>query len=175
MAQAVARGKPARGKAGARQSRGQARGKRKAGATAGPRFGWLAGVLCGALATLAPAVAFCAGVLLLPGLLAWMLDRVPGRHMSHAVLGFGAAAATFPLLAMWRQGGGFDQAMRLLADPTILSIAWLAGAFGWSLSVLLPLGVRVWLDQRARTRARALRAARRRHAQAWILPAPNTK
>jgi len=142
---------------------------------AGPRIGWLGGVLCGAVATLAPAVALCAGVLLLPGLLAWLLDRMPGRHMSHAVLGFGGAAAVFPLLGIWRQGGGFDQAIRLLADPTTLSIGWLAGAFGWSLSVLLPLGVRIWLDQRARGRARALRAARRRHAQDWSLPAPATK
>jgi hypothetical protein len=150
-----------------------ASGKSGAGQGAGRSWVWLQGLACGAVATLATPLAVLLGVLLLPGLVVLLLDRVPGKPVARIMLTCGAAASIWPAWHLWAQGMTMPGALDLLADASALGLAWAATAAGWVLAELMPVLVLLVLEGTSRRRDAELRAARARLEAEWGI-APQT-
>jgi hypothetical protein len=131
---------------------------------------WIQGLACGGFVAMAPAAALLIGALLAPAIVAWMLDRVPGRAVARAVFLCGAVPAVRPLLAFWNlNAADASTALALLSDPLVLVSAWGGAAFGWLMCETLPLGVRFYLDMAGSARSVLLRAERETLIRAWGL------
>ena len=133
---------------------------------------WLQGLLCGALATLATPTALLLAVLLAPALVALAIERVPGRPVARSVALCSLAGCGEPVRTVWAAGHTLATAGALLADLQTVGIAWTAGASGWLLAELSPIGVRAVLEALSRTRAAKLRAARARLVDEWGFSEP---
>jgi hypothetical protein len=133
---------------------------------------WVQGLACGALAALAPSLAFMVAVLLGPGLLALVLNREPGRPIGRAVLLCGLAACVGPVRALWASGHGIGASLALVGDVGVVGSAWSAAAAGWLLAEIAPIAVRAVLEGSSLARAGKLRAARERLTEEWGLPPP---
>ncbi len=132
---------------------------------------WVQGLVCGALVTLATPTALLGGVLLLPTIVVYFLDRTEGRPTLRAVLLFGLATAVRPLLTLWTGGHSMELSVTLLSDLATPVLAWSAQGGGWLLAQVVPLLLRVTLDAQARLEITRLRAERARLAEEWGLPA----
>jgi hypothetical protein len=130
---------------------------------------WLQGLLCGAVVTLATPTALLLGVLLGPALLAFMVDRQPGRPRARSIAFWNMAAAVDPLRTLWVSGHAMAGAASLVGDMHIVVTAWSAAAAGWLLAELAPVGARVALEALSISRAARLRAARAVLAEDWGL------
>jgi membrane-associated phospholipid phosphatase len=132
---------------------------------------WLQGLLCGAMAMLAPPTALLLGVLLGPAVLALMLDRQPGRPRARSIALFGMAASVDPLRTLWVSGHAMTDAAALLGDLHVLGIA-AAAAAGWLLAEAAPVAVRATLEALTISRTARLRALRSRLSEEWRLDPP---
>ena len=129
----------------------------------------LLGLAGGGLIALSPDIALPLAVLLLPGLLALVLDRTPGCSVARAILLFQAAACVHPVVDSWYRCAGIDGCMSYLAEwPTVLR-SWLAAAAAWVVSQIMPLVLKVLDDYRLRYRRSALVAKREALAAEWGL------
>jgi hypothetical protein len=129
----------------------------------------LLGLAGGGLIALSPDIALPIAVLLLPGLLALMLDRTPGCAVARAILLFQAAACVHPVVDAWYQCAGIDGCMSYLAEwPTVLR-AWLAAGGAWVVAQVLPLGLKMLDDYRLRHRRAVLAVRREALAAEWGL------
>jgi len=128
---------------------------------------WLQGLGCGAVVALVPAMALLLGVLLLPGLLAVLYDRQPGRPVARTVLMCGTAASIAPVLALWGAGTTIDACVGLLGDLRVTGTAWSAAAVGWILAELAPVVALVVLEAITAARTARLREARDKLAAEW--------
>jgi hypothetical protein len=133
---------------------------------------WLQGLLCGAMAMLAPSTALLLGVLLGPAVLALMLDRQPGRPRARSIALFGMAASVDPLRTLWVSGHAMTDAAALLGDLHVLGTAWAAAAAGWLLAEAAPVAVRATLEALTISRTARLRALRSRLSEEWRLDPP---
>ena len=133
---------------------------------------WVQGLLCGALATLATPTALLLAVLLAPALVALALDRAPGRPIARSVALCGLAACVEPVRTLWTAGHDLSTAIALLADLMTIGMVWTAGAAGWLLAELSPIGVRAVLEALSLTRAAKLRSARARLVEEWGFSEP---
>jgi hypothetical protein len=131
---------------------------------------WLAGLGCGAVATLATPTAVLAGILLAPSLLAVAMDQAPGRPTSRSVLLFGLAATAQPVSTLWHTGHQIGIALEMVADVTVLGTAWAAQGGAWLLCELTPLVIAAAMDVASRSRAARLRADRAILEELWGLP-----
>lgn len=123
----------------------------------------------GGLIALSPDIALPMAVLLLPGLLALVLDRTPGCGVARAMLLFQGAACVHPVMEAWYRCAGIDRCMSYLAEwPAVLQ-AWLAAAAAWALIQILPLGIKVLDEYRLRHRRSVLTARREVLASEWGL------
>lgn len=134
------------------------------------RGGWLPGLACGIVLTVATPAALLVAVLCLPSLLAHILDREPGRPMARNVLLFGVVLAIPALVALWHAGRGWDASLALITQFDRLAAAWAMQAAGWLLGETAPLVVRLCLDGAARAQMSRLRARRARYEAEWGLP-----
>jgi hypothetical protein len=130
---------------------------------------WLQGLLCGALAMLAPPTALLMSVLLGPAVLALMFDRQPGKPRARSIALFGMAASVDPLRTLWVSGHSMQVAAALLGNLHVLGMAWAAAAAGWLLAEAAPVAVRATLEALSISRAARLRASRTRLADEWGL------
>jgi hypothetical protein len=129
----------------------------------------LLGLAGGGLIALSPDIALPLAVLLLPGLLALIVDRTPGCAVARAILLFQAASSVHPVMDAWYRCAGIDGCMNYLAEwPTVLRV-WLAAAAAWVLIQTLPLGLKVLDDRRLRTRRSVLAARRDALTAEWGL------
>ena len=128
---------------------------------------WLQGLLCGAFATLATPTALLAGVLLLPALIASMLDRQPGKPIARSIALSGLCGIVGPVISLWAAGHTVDAATSLATEPNNLMLAWGAAAAGWLLAEIAPVAVRAVLEAMALTRSARLRAERAQYEAAW--------
>jgi hypothetical protein len=129
----------------------------------------LLGLAGGGLIALSPDIALPLVVLLLPGLLALILDRTPGCGVARAMVLFQAAACVHPVVDAWYRCAGIDGCMSYLAEwPTVLRV-WLAAAAAWVVVQVLPLGLKVLDDYRLRFRRSMLSARREALAAEWGL------
>jgi hypothetical protein len=123
----------------------------------------------GGLIALSPDIALPLVVLLLPALLALMLDRTPGCSVARAIVLFQGAACVHPVVDAWYRCAGIDGGMSYLAEwPTVLQV-WLAAAGAWVMAQTLPLGLKVMGDYRLRYRRSVLAARRAALAAEWGL------
>ena len=123
----------------------------------------------GGLLALSPDIALPLMVLLLPGLIALLLDRSPGCGIARAVLLFQAAACVHPVSYAWYRCEGIDSCMSYLAEWPAITPVWLAAAFGWLMTQVLPLGLKLLDDYRLRYRRAVLAARREVIAKEWGL------
>ena len=123
----------------------------------------------GGLIALSPDIAMPLAVLLLPGLLALILDRTPGCGVARAILLFQGAACVHPVIDAWYRCDGIDGCMSYLAEwPTVLRV-WLAAAGAWVAMQILPLGLKILDDYRLRHRRSLLVARREAITAEWGL------
>jgi hypothetical protein len=86
------------------------------------------------------------------------MDDGPNRAMTRAVFLSGLAFTLGPLWKLIVEGRGMATAVDLIGDPAVLGAAWLAGACGWALCVVLPVILRSFGELRAAARMTALQA-----------------
>jgi hypothetical protein len=136
----------------------------------GKSRGWMAGLACGVLIMLAAPTAALAGVLLLPAILVFALDRLPGRPVGTIVLIAGGAMALSPLLRLWGGGGDWAVARDLLANVSTIAAAWAVQGAALLAAELAPVIARLAMELRVAAQAAALRSARTRLESEWGLP-----
>lgn len=129
----------------------------------------LLGLAGGGLIALSPDIAMPLAVLLLPGLLALMVDPSPGCAVARAILLFQGAACVHPVTDAWYRCAGINGCMGYLAEPGTISRVWLAAAAAWVVAQILPLGLKVLDDHRMRYRRSELAARREALAKEWGL------
>ncbi len=123
----------------------------------------------GGLIALSPDIALPLALLLLPGLLALILDRTPGCGLARAILLFQGAACVHPVVEAWYQCSGIDGCMSYLTGwPTFLRV-WLAAAAALAVAHVLPLGLKVFDDHRLHHRRSVLVGRRETLAAEWGL------
>jgi lysylphosphatidylglycerol synthetase-like protein (DUF2156 family) len=123
----------------------------------------------GALIALSPDIALPLTILLLPGLLALIMDRTPGCAVARAIVLFQGAACVHPVIDAWYRCAGIDGCMGYLAEwPTVLRV-WLAAAAAWITVQVLPVALKVLDDYRVRHRRSVLMARRTALAEEWGL------
>jgi hypothetical protein len=151
--------------------RGSAKSARIAGVQGDPRsLTWLQGLLCGALATLATSTALLAAVLLLPAIVAGVLDRQPGKPIARSVGLFGLCGVIGPVRSLWAAGHTIEAATTLAADVDNLMLAWGGAVAGWLLAEIAPVVVRAVLEANALSRTARLTAKRAEYELAWGFP-----
>jgi len=123
----------------------------------------------GGLIALSPDIALPLAVLLLPGLVALTLDRSPGCGVARAMLLFPGAACVHPAMRAWYTCSGIDGCMNSLAEWQSILPVWLAAATAWTLSQVLPLGLKMLDDYRLRLRGALLVARRQALVEEWGL------
>ncbi|MGH7043439.1 MAG: hypothetical protein ACREFY_15115 [Acetobacteraceae bacterium] len=168
-ASTAAGGKAAR----TRRHKGRGGGTDAPAASTPRSLAWAQGLLCGALIAMAPALAVLLAVLLLPSLLALALERSSGRPVLRSVALCNASSCVAPVRVLWAGGHGLAAALALLGDPRLLATAWAAGAAGWLLAELCPLGLRLVLEAAAAAQAGRLRARRGRLTEEWAAANPS--
>lgn len=131
----------------------------------------LLGLAGGGLIALSPDLALPLAVLLLPGILALVVDRSPGCGLARAILLFQAGACVHPAMAAWYRCAGIDGCMAYLIDVATIMRVWLAAGAGWLLAQALPLGVKLLDDYRLKFRRATLEARRKALAEEWGLDA----
>jgi len=144
-------------------------GESKFGRGAGGLIVLLLALAGGGLIALSPDIALPLAVLLLPGLLALILDRTPGCGVARAILLFQGAACVHPVIDAWYRCDGIDGCMSYLAEwPAVIRV-WLAAAGAWVAIQVLPLGLKVLDDYRLRHRRSVLAARREAITAEWGL------
>ncbi len=144
-------------------------GKSKLGRGLGGMLVLLLALASGGLIALSPDIALPMVLLLLPGLLALVLDRSPGCGVARAILLFQAAACVHPVMGAWYRCAGIDGCMSYLTElPTLLPV-WLAAAAAWVMAEVLPIGLKLLDDHRLRRRAASLLARRQALVEEWGL------
>lgn len=133
---------------------------------------WLQGLACGGLAALVPGIAFQVGTLLLPAIVALMLDREHGKPIARAVLLCTLAASVEPMRGLWNSAQGGDLGFSLVPDLHAVTLTWGAAAGGWLLTQIIPVAVSMVLDTKADRRSAELREARARLIEEWGLEPP---
>jgi hypothetical protein len=130
---------------------------------------WLLALAGGGLLALSPDIALPMAILLLPGLLALILDRSPGCGVARAILLFQGTACVHPVLGAWYRCSGIDGCMSYLAEwPTVLQV-WLAAAAAWVVVQVLPMGLKVLDDYQMQYRRSILTARRESLVAEWGL------
>ena len=130
---------------------------------------WLAGLVCGLGAALAPGHLAMGAILLAPGVLAWAASDNAGRAASRPVLLIGAAMAILPLTTLGAHTG-VTAAVGLACAPRTLALAWSVQGAAWLAAEMLPWLIRLLLDGAAKAQTKALRRARRELEGEWALP-----
>jgi hypothetical protein len=108
-------------------------------------------------------------VLLLPGLIALVLDGSPGCGVARAMLLFQGAASVQPVMNAWYRCAGIDGCMGYLGEWQSVLPVWLAAAVAWVLTQVLPLGLKMLGDHRLRLRSASLIARRQSLVEEWGL------
>lgn len=146
----------------------------KLGRGAGGLFVLALALASGGLIALSPDIALPVAVLLLPGLLALVLDKSPACGVARAVLLFQAAACVHPVLDAWYRCAGVDGCMSYLTEWPIVLRVWLSAAAAWAMLQILPALLKVMGDYRLRSRRSMLVSRRAVLAAEWGIDADRT-
>ena len=130
----------------------------------------IVGLGCGAIMAATPDIAASVLVLLLPGIISFLIDPTPGRGVGRTILLFQAAASVRPISQIWYQCDGLDACVAMATDRRTVLVVMLAGAFGFVLTLLLPMILKLVDDGRMQVRRARLVAERQKLIDEWELP-----
>lgn len=128
---------------------------------------WMLGVLCGLGAAVAPGPMVLLAIVMVPGVLAWLADRLDGKPVARGVLMVGVAGAIGPQVDLWSAGGSMAAALDLSFHMRAIGFAWATQGVAWIVAELAPVIIRVALDAAAAARAAGLRRDRARLEEEW--------
>jgi hypothetical protein len=126
------------------------------------------------LIALSPDVALPLIVLLLPGLVALMMDSSPGAAVARAMLLFQSATGIGPVCAGWYRCSGINLCLHHICEPMTVIRVWLAAAAAWSLSAVLPIGLKLLEDHRLKAYRTKLVSRRAVLVEEWGLQGGET-
>jgi len=129
----------------------------------------IVGLGCGTVIALAPDIAAGVLVLQLPGVLAWLVDPTPGRAVGRTMLLFQGAASIRPILSIWFACDGLNACVKMALDPSTYLVVLLATIFGFGLTQILPIVLKLFDEDRVRKRRANLQAERAKIAEEWDL------
>ncbi len=129
--------------------------------------GILVGAALGIGAAYSVGLVVVAIVLMLPGVMAMMLDNTENRLLGRSVLFPCMAASLGPLYNVVRMGGGSVSALIVLGDPGTIALSWGAAGFGWLLVEAVTGLARVILEINVRQRRKLLEEQRDKILMEW--------
>jgi hypothetical protein len=129
----------------------------------------LLGLAGGGLIALAPDIAVPTGILLAPGLVAFLFDPTPGHAVARAMLLFQMAACVRPVTDAWFHCEGMNACMDILAQPRQIMTIWIVAAAAWVVTQILPIGLKLLSDYRVNSRRAALQLRREKLVAEWGL------
>lgn len=129
----------------------------------------LLALAAGGLIALSPDIALPLAVLLLPGLLALIVDRTPSCGVARAILLFQGAACVHPVSEAWYRCAGIDGCMSYLTEWSTVVWVWLAAAAAWLVVQTVPLGLKLLGEHRLQYRRSVLITRRAALASEWGL------
>jgi len=127
------------------------------------------GLAYGCVVALSPDIAAAILVLQVPGLIALLLDRTPGRAVARTMLLFQGAASVHPVISIWYQCEGVRACVALTSERRTLLLVWLAAAGGWVLTQTLPLVLKLVDEARMKRHRDRLTTERERLVAEWEL------
>jgi hypothetical protein len=142
----------------------------KSGRGGGPLVLVGIGLGAGILMSYALPTGLLLGLGLLPSLLAYAFDPVPGRPGARAVFFFNLSGLAPALAELWRAGQGVSGSLALLADWHTLGLAWGGAALGFLLKAGLPLAAGLSVDAQVRARRAVLDRRRAELMEEWGAP-----
>ncbi|WP_428485741.1 hypothetical protein [Rhodopila sp.] len=129
----------------------------------------IVGLGCGGMIAVAPDIAAAVLLLLLPGVVGWLLDPTPGKAIGRTMLLFQGAASIHPIVSIWFQCDGLDACVAMAADRRTVLVVLLAAGFGFVLTQILPMALKLLDDGRIRIRRARLVAERQKIVEEWEL------
>ena len=127
------------------------------------------GIGCGGAIAIAPDIAAAVLVLLIPGLIAVMIDPTPGRAVGRAILLFQGAASVRPMTSIWFHCDGINACVGMVTDRQTVLTVLLAAGFGLVLTLVLPIVLKVLDDRRTELRRNQLMGQRQALIEEWEL------
>ena len=107
------------------------------------------------------------GILMVPSLFAYMIDRNPRRYLTMTV-GLPNFCGVLPaLVALWERGQSFDGAFNGIADPWNMMVAYGAGGSGWLLYFGTPIVVSSYLSIATDGKVKSIRKYQESLIEAW--------
>ena len=130
---------------------------------------WLQGLACGTALAVAPGPVALLGVLLAPGLVAYLVEARPGKPVSEAMLLLGAATVFTPLRLLWEGGLTIVASIDLLEEPARVVLSWTAAAAAaaWLAGQLARIMARELSEARAKRHMASLRRERAGLVAEW--------
>jgi hypothetical protein len=130
----------------------------------------IVGLGCGAIIAVTPDIAAAILVLLLPGIISLLIDPTPGRGVGRTILLFQAAASVGPVSQIWYQCDGLNACVSMATDRRTVLVVMLAGGFGFVLTLILPMILKVVDDGRMQIRRSRLVEERQKLVDEWEMP-----
>jgi hypothetical protein len=127
------------------------------------------GLSGGCMIALAPDIAMPLVVLMLPGLVALLIDSRPGLTLARAMLLFQAAACADPVADAWFRCAGIHGCLDYLSAPLTVARAWTAGAAAFVLAQVMPIVLKIVEDYRLRDKRSRLEERRKELVADWGL------
>ena len=129
----------------------------------------IVGIGCGAVIAITPDIAAAIMVLQLPGFIVFVVDPTPGRGIGRTMLLFQAAASIGPITRIWYQCDGLNACVAMATDRRTVLTVLLAAAFGFVLTIILPMVLKIIDDGRIALRRAKLVAERQKLLEEWDL------
>ncbi|MDA0996820.1 MAG: acyl-CoA synthetase [Proteobacteria bacterium] len=104
---------------------------------------------------------------MLPGIVAWIIDRTEEKYATFCVGGFNSCGVFPYLIDLWRQDHTIRQASGILTDVFSLAVMYGGASFGWALYMTLPPVISSFIMVMAERRLTDLRDAQRRTIEEW--------
>jgi tetrahydromethanopterin S-methyltransferase subunit C len=137
------------------------------GGKAGGLMLLVAGLGAGVALSYALSTAILLGLGLLPAVLAYAFDSVPGKPGARTVACLNFAGLAPSLETLWLSGGSIGNAQALLLDPNTLPLAWAAALVGWALKECFPWLAQMAVDAKAARRRAELAVRRTELVEEW--------
>jgi hypothetical protein len=106
-------------------------------------------------------------VLMMPTLCAWIVDRVPGRSLALSIGLLNGAGSIPGMVHLWTQGHDLTSLSRVLADPYVWFVAYLAAGAAWLIFMMLPPVLRRYYAFSTQSRLRTLNKRQDKLREEW--------
>ncbi len=104
---------------------------------------------------------------MMPGLVAYIIDRTEEKSATFCVGGLNFCGAFPYLLELWLGDHSVGQAMQLLTDVFVLAVMYGGAAMGWMLYLSLPPVIASFIQVMSQKRLDQLRSTQRELLEEW--------